>query len=172
MRIDPMRDGGFAVHDDDGGLLGFVSKRGAIRVSTPAGSGGRAIARGRRHVLDEAKRQLFVEKKIGKAKHAKAEKDEAEKGMFVVELSDGRSRRFHAMRTEMTGRGRLLGAHDWAEEEVKKLGPGAMALFYHSSGLYSTKPFSALKANEYGHVLMSSILEHANRPSRVIALGK
>jgi hypothetical protein len=172
MRIDSMKNGDFAVYGAEGSLLGFVTKRGAVRVSRPAGSGSRSTSTLRRHQLEDAKRQLFAEKKIGRASHAKAEKDQQEHGMFVVELSDNRSKRFHSMRTEVTGRGRVQGASEWAEEQIQKMGPGATALFYHSSGVYAQKPFSALKVNEYGHVLGSSILEHANRPSRVIALER
>ncbi len=170
MRIDPMKDGGFSVYGDAGELLGFVSKRGAVRVSKSFGSGTRAITRERKYRLEDAKRELFAQKKIGKTAHAKAEKEQATRGMFVVELSDGRSKRFHSMRTEMTGRGSVQGAQDWADEMLKKAGPGAVALFYHSSGTYAQKPFSVLKVNEYGHVLGSSILEYAHTPSRVIAL--
>lgn len=70
-------------------------------------------------------------------------------GRIIVRLSTGLRSRFHDSGT----------AHDWAERKLRRAPNGTYAYFFHDTGAWSEKPYSALHKNEHGVIGHGSIHE-------------
>jgi hypothetical protein len=83
------------------------------------------------------------------------EMEEQRTGDVIVRLSSGRQTAFHDSKR----------AHDWAEAELRKMGPGARAEMFRRpiagatprTGAPWTEPYSALEVNEHGVIHMASL---------------
>ena len=140
-------------------VIGTINQRGTIRVSYPSAGAPRswgAIARTR---LEDARMQLWESGALRNRPAERARHAEEETGSFIVRLSDGRTSRFHSMRSEMTAHGTARGAYDWADRELQK--PGVRwAEFYRAlppgatprEGMPWTEPFEVLEKDAHGRI--------------------
>ena len=146
-------------------LVGFINKRGTLRVSHPVHAP-RIWGRVAKLKLEDARRQLVRTGALVLAAHVREQRKEEREGQNIVRLSNGKTRRFHGMRSEETYRGHVLGAHDWADQELSKMPPGSTALFFKASGKWSTEPFHALQKDEYGRIRVASLRDLAQGSPR------
>ena len=151
-------------------LVGFINRRGTLRVNRPVGAP-RNWSEVAKIKLETARVQLVRVGDLVLAAHVRAAKEEAKSGIFVVRLSDGRSRHFNSMRNEETGRGYVEGASDWAEKELSRMPNGSQALFFHDKGVYSTKPFSGRGKDEHGRIGGLPVHATSGSPTRGGARG-
>ena len=126
MRIERFADG-WRVYADPGELdnaqarhLGFISERGGLTLSKRWGAIGRRNRAA--FMLNDARVDLIRRGELVDRDLERRKREEARTGDFIVELDDGRERRFHTLRSQNTHeRGTALylpGAIEWAEDEL------------------------------------------------------
>lgn len=135
MRIEPYPDG-WVIHYGPnelqlsnvpracphGGILGFINRRGTIRVSYPAGYTPREWGSVARSMLEDARAELWESGALRNPREERARAEEARLGSFIVRLNDGRERRFSSFKTDqpyLRGARARPGAYDWIETELK-----------------------------------------------------
>ena len=101
-------------------LLGFISPRGAIRVSSFRGERRRTA----QTFLGDARRDLVSRGHIRDRALERAIEEEARTGSFIVELDNGEERRFHSFAPEpgrrtTAPRYNRPSASEWAEESLR-----------------------------------------------------
>lgn len=161
MRFEELSDGMFAVALEPSdrierrpgepatGLLGFITRRGAIRTTRSTGDP-RTWRQRAQLLLENARQQLWDQGLLRNPEEERRAAEEAERGTFIVHLNDGRTRRF----SELQGaRSRLRpGAMAWAEAELLR-GPATRAEFYRPN---QAMPFQTLeRQRETGAVVRS-----------------
>ena len=136
MRVEPYMNGWLVRVDKNeiqfsngktwplGGTVGFISQRGAIRVwQVSGGFSPREWTRVVRSILEGIRDELWQSGALRNPQEIRRQKEEARTGSFLVQLNDGRERRFHSFKTEFPSlAGTAMarpGAYDWILDEFK-----------------------------------------------------
>jgi hypothetical protein len=133
-------------------LIGFINKRGTLRISRPSVGAPRIWGQVAKYKLEDARDQLrsqgvLFDKKF-KENIAKR-KEERRTGRQIIRTTNPKypENRFHGGRDPSR----------WAERVLTLSPNGTIAGFFHDSGVYASKPYELIYKDDYGHIKQGSL---------------